>query len=72
MFFGLVLIAIVRATLLVTFSYAIAQDSVKTRKALFYCYIAESLLVILYQSYLYYDLDSQDKMVELCNKSKET
>ena len=44
---GLFLIAAVRALLLVAFSYAISNDSVKARRMLFLCYIAESAVVIL-------------------------
>ena len=66
---GMTISAIARGLLLVAFSYAISNDSVKARRVLLHAYIAESVVQLLYQSYLYYKLDKQENFIAQCKES---
>ena len=63
---GMTISAIARGLLLIAFSYAISNDSVKARRVLLHAYIAESVVQLLYQSYLYYQLDKTDNFIMQC------
>ena len=63
---GMTISAIARGLLLIAFSYAIANDSVKARRVLLHAYIAESVIQLLYQCYLYYQLDKTENFIMQC------
>ena len=69
---GMIISAIARGLLLIAFSYAISNDSVKARRLLLHAYIAESVVQLLYQSYLYYQLDKTETFIMQCESSKVT
>ena len=64
--------AIARGLLLIAFSYAISNDSIKARRVLLHAYIAESVVQLLYQCYLYYQLDKTENFIQQCEQSQES